>query len=161
MIGVFIAAVAGTGIFLWLLYKKESSGVAADAGVGDMISVPSSGKLSAQDLAHLAANAGFSGEDLIIAVAVALAESGGDTSAYNPEVKAGTPTGQGSFGLWQIYLKAHPEFQSWNLYDPHQNVVAAFRVYSNSGRSFSPWSTFQNGAYLAYVNNASLGVQNA
>lgn len=160
MLGVFIAAVAGTGVFLWLLYKKDSSGVAAGTGVGD-VEQKISGKYSPVALAHFAADAGFSGEDLVTAVAVALAESGGDPSAYNPEVKAGTPAGKGSFGLWQIYLKAHPEFSDLNLYDPEQNAVAAFRVYSNSGRSFSPWSTFKNGAYLAHLDNASIGVQNA
>lgn len=117
------------------------------------------GTLDANAIAQYAAAAGFSGSDLVTAVAVALAESGGNTQAYNPETAAGTPQGQGSFGLWQVYLKAHPEFQGWNLFDPTQNATAAFRVYS-AGSSFRPWSTFKNGAYAKYVASAQ-GAVNA
>lgn len=111
-------------------------------------------KLSAADIAQVAANAGFSGNDLTTAVAVALAESGGNPSAYNPETAAGTPQGQGSYGLWQIYLKAHPEFSGVDLTDPNNNANAAFSVYSAAGSSFRPWSTFNNGAYQAHLVDA-------
>ena len=91
---------------------------------------------------QLAAAAGFSGADLATAVAIAQAESSGNPNAYNPE---------GSYGLWQIYLPAHPEFASWNLYDPQQNAAAAYQVYKAAGYSFAPWSTFKGGQYLAYL----------
>lgn len=107
------------------------------------------------NLAQLAANAGFAGEDLQTAVAVALAESHGDPNAYNPETAAGTPQGQGSYGLWQIYLKVHPEFAGQNLYDSQTNANAAFSVYSKAGDSFEPWSTFKSGAYTAYLDEAA------
>jgi hypothetical protein len=109
-------------------------------------------------IALLAQQAGFSGEDLVTAVAVALAESGGSPVAYNPETAAHTPAGKGSFGLWQIYLNAHPEFSGWNLYDPATNARAAFSVYSKAGDSFSPWSTYKYGQYLAFVDNAQARV---
>lgn len=105
--------------------------------------------LSKDDITLLAQDAGFSGDDLNIAVAIAITESGGDAHAYNPETAAGNPQGQGSFGLWQINLHAHPQFFSLNLYDPTQNAQAAFEVYTEAGDSFSPWSTFQSGAYKA------------
>ena len=57
-------------------------------------------------IAEYAYRAGFRGDDLVTAVAVAYAESGGDPSNYNPEIAAGTPEGQGSYGLWQIYRKS-------------------------------------------------------
>jgi len=105
-----------------------------------------------------AADAGFSGSDLITAVAIALAESGGNANAYNPELAAqalnGAPDGQGSAGLWQIYQFAHPEFSGENLYDPQTNANAAFSVYSDAGNSFSPWSTFKSAAYLANLGTA-------
>jgi hypothetical protein len=101
----------------------------------------------------LAANAGFSGDDLATAVAVALVESeGGNPQAYNPETAAGAPQGQGSFGLWQIYLHAHPEYAGVNLFDPQTNAAAAFAVYSAAGNSFRPWSTFTAGSYLAHLD---------
>jgi len=107
--------------------------------------------LQIPQLLGLASQAGFSGADLATAVAVALAESSGNPEAYNPERAAGAPEGQGSFGLWQIYLHAHPEFAGQNLFDPQTNAVAAYAVYSAAGNSFHPWSTFVSGAYLAQL----------
>lgn len=106
------------------------------------------------NIAGYARNAGFTGVDLITATAIALAESSGDPNAYNPEVAAGTPDGQGSYGLWQIYLKAHPEFAGENLYDPQTNANAAYQVYKNAGYKFTPWSTYKNGAYQAQLDAA-------
>jgi hypothetical protein len=111
--------------------------------------------LYADPLASVASTAGFSGDALLTAVAVALAESGGKPTAYNPETAAGDAPGQGSYGLWQIHLKAHPEFASWNLFDPVQNAAAAFRVYRAAGNSFHPWSTYTSGAYAAKLDIAA------
>ena len=108
-------------------------------------------KLAIPQLIGLASGAGFSGDDLITAVAIALAESGGDPQAYNPEQSAGAAQGRGSFGLWQIYLTAHPEFAGQNLLDPQVNAAAAYAVYSAAGNSFRPWSTFESGAYESHV----------
>lgn len=101
----------------------------------------------------VAANAGFSGNDLSTAVAVALAESGGDETAYNPELSAagGTPAGQGSYGLWQIYLKKHENFSPAALYDPQYNASAAYSIYAAAGYTFSPWTTYTHGVYLGFV----------
>lgn len=113
--------------------------------------------LQIPQLLGLASQAGFSGADLATAVAVALAESSGNPDAYNPERAAGAAEGHGSFGLWQIYLTAHPEFAGQNLFDPQTNAAAAYAVYAAAGDSFRPWSTFISGAYqvqLAAVNQA-------
>jgi hypothetical protein len=108
--------------------------------------------LAPSDLQTYAANAGFSGNALATAVAVALAESGGNPNAYNPETAAGAPTGKGSYGLWQIYLNAHPEFAGLNLMDPQTNANAAFSVYSAAG-GFAPWSTYKSGAYVSFLSS--------
>jgi hypothetical protein len=118
-----------------------------------------SGKLSAIDIAGFAQNAGFTGVDLVTAVAIAIAESGGDPNAYNPETKAKAPVNKGSYGLWQIYLNKHPEYANSNLYDPQTNANAAFAVYSAAGNSFSPWSTFGGGQYQAYLDQANSAVE--
>ena len=109
--------------------------------------------LTYDDIEIFAKNAGFEALYLDIATAVALAESSGNILAYNPETAArgGTPVGLGSYGLWQIYLKAHPEFAGENLYDPQTNADAAFKVYTNSGKTFTAWTTFNNGAYKKYL----------
>lgn len=136
----------------------ESSNQFEDSGSGTLQQDPvtfSDGILDSNQIGQLAAAAGFSGRDLNVAVAVALAESvpSGNPNSYNPETQAGTPQGQGSYGLWQIYLKVHPEFSGWNLFDPMQNARAAFSVYSAAGNSFRPWSTFNSGKYAAFLNS--------
>lgn len=115
--------------------------------------------LSAAQIAQLASNAGFQGSDLATAVAIALAESNpsGNTDSYNPETAAGAAPGQGSYGLWQIFLAMHPEFAGENLYDPQTNANAAFTVYDAAG-GFAPWATFTGGKYQSYLPSASAGV---
>ena len=112
-------------------------------------------KLTYDQLLTLAQGAGFPPGDDVTAAAIALAESGGNQNAYNPETAAGASAGMGSYGLWQIYRTAHPEFTIENLYDARTNASAAFTVYLQAGRSFNPWSTFKSGAYLAYVPDAA------
>jgi hypothetical protein len=113
--------------------------------------------LSIDQIVTLAANAGFEGQDLATAVAIALAESKppGNSQSYNPEpgAKGGTPDNMGSYGLWQIYLYQHPEFAGQNLYDPQTNANAAYSVYSAAGQSFRPWTTYTHGKYLSFLNS--------
>jgi hypothetical protein len=111
--------------------------------------------VNALQIQTVAANAGFTGADLATAVAIALAETNpsGNENSYNPETNApgGTPPGQGSYGLWQIYLKKHPEFAGENLLDPQTNANAAFQIYSQQG--FAPWATYGSGKYMAYLSS--------
>jgi hypothetical protein len=111
--------------------------------------------LSAAQIAQYAANAGFTGNDLLTAVDIALAESSGNPQAYNPETAAGAPAGQGSFGLWQIFLAMHPEFAGENLYDPQTNANAAYSIYAIAG-GFTPWSSYTSGVYGMYESPAVL-----
>lgn len=90
-------------------------------------------KLSVSDIANYASAAGFQGDDLVTAVAIALAESGGDPQASGDQ---GT-----SFGLWQIHWTVHPEFDKSQLFDPQYNANAAFALYSKRG-GFRDWSTY-------------------
>src|SRR5262245_54644537 len=102
-------------------------------------------------LVSLAQGAGCSPTAALTAAAIAMAESGGIPSRYNPETtaKGGTPQGQGSYGLWQIYRKMHPEFAGWNLYDPATNARAMYSV-SEGCRNWNPWSTYPV-AYRKYL----------
>jgi hypothetical protein len=106
--------------------------------------------LTPAQIQFYAQNAGFSGSDLATAVAVALAESDGNPWAYNAEPQKGTPAGKGSYGLWQIYLNAHPEYIGANLYDPQTNAKAAYAIYSAAG-GFTPWSTYNSGKYQQFL----------
>lgn len=113
---------------------------------------------SYSELVTLAENAGFSGNDAQTAAAIALAESSGNPNAYNPEAAANAPQGLGSYGLWQIYLNAHPEFNGQNLYDPNINASAARSVWKDAGNSFSPWSTFKSNAYAKFIPGGIPGI---
>jgi Lysozyme like domain len=114
--------------------------------------------MDASQIAPYAIQAGFSGNDLAVAIAVALAESGGNPRAYNPETAAGAPDGKGSYGLWQIYLNAHPEFTGDDLYDPQTNANDAYEVYVKAGNSFGPWSTFnpRDGSTPKYLSHLAV-----
>jgi hypothetical protein len=115
-----------------------------------MSSIPNANILTPAQVSYYAQNAGFTGQALITAVAIALAESSGNSNVYNPETTAGAPPGEGSYGLWQIYLNDHPEYAGVNLYDPQTNANAAFALYSAAG-GFTPWTTYNSGAYQAYL----------
>lgn len=98
---------------------------------------------------------GFSTSQALIAAAIALAESGGDDHAYNPETQAGTPKGHGSRGLWQIYGYAHPEYDNDSMYDPTNNARAAHAVFIQQG--WNAWSTYKTGAYIKYLQGNGTG----
>lgn len=95
---------------------------------------------TAEQLAELALAAGFPPASVPVAVAVALAESGGavnSTSATNDR------------GLWQI--------NGIHGYDPAQlnanplyNARAALAI-SHGGQDWTPWTTYKNGRYRQYL----------
>lgn len=122
-------------------------------GGGILLSV-----LTITDIARVARNVGFSGKDLITAVAIAMAESHGNPNAHG-DTSLGT--GTGSFGLWQIYADAHPEYgpDFTKLYDPQTNANAAYEIYQKAGYSFRPWTTFNTGTYLSFVPTVSDTIQ--
>lgn len=96
----------------------------------------------------LAQNAGFSGQSADTITAIALAESQGNTNAiaYNDG-----GTGYNSYGLTQI-LGIHPGAS--NALDPQQALNQAYTI-SNGGTNFSPWSTYQSGAYQQYLGSGT------
>ena len=97
-----------------------------------------------------AAGAGFTGPDLVIAVAIAGAES-----SYNPRVRNSI----GASGLWQILERAHPDlFARYDWRDPAQNAQMAQAVWQAAKRSWTPWTTFTSGAYRGHLLEAQAAV---
>ncbi|CAO5188957.1 Peptidoglycan-binding protein [Frankia sp. AiPs1] len=96
-------------------------------------------------IARVAANAGLAGcggASLSTWVAMALAESGGNTYAH-------ATVGEDSRGLWQINMRAHGGWVGGrNLYDPATNAWAARQVCASQG--VRAWSTYTNGMYARY-----------
>jgi hypothetical protein len=107
-------------------------------------------RYSAEQIYGYARQAGFSPDEAATMTAVALAESGGNSRAYNPR-------GEDSRGLWQINARAHPELaQRYDLFDPVQNARAAFSV-SHGGDDISPWTVthgLASARYLRYRDEA-------
>jgi Lysozyme like domain len=106
-------------------------------------STPTAGHMSLADLRSLAASVGFPDPDL--AAAVAMAESSGNPFAVGD--------GGTSFGLWQIHVPDHPEFDRSSLLTAAYNAHAALLI-SKSGTDWSPWSAFRYGRYKQFMRTA-------
>lgn len=102
-------------------------------------------KLSDAQIALVASQAGFRGSDLPIAVAVALAESGGDSNAIN----TANSDGSTDHGLFQIN-SVHADLLSKGSWaNPNDNARMAYAVWHGSG--WQAWSTYNNGKYLLFM----------
>lgn len=110
--------------------------------------------LKPADIAVHAAAAGFTGDALVKAVAVALAESGGNTKAVGVNSDRWRSRDR---GLWQINDHWHPEVTDAQAFDPNGCARAAFAI-SSRGTNWSPWSTWKNGSAQAQLGRARLGV---
>lgn len=76
-------------------------------------------------------------------MAVARAESAGGVNSWNT---AGNSAGKDE-GLWQINTYYNPRYAT---FDPLANARGAVAI-SNNGTNWHPWSTYNNGAYRAYM----------
>lgn len=122
------------------------------------------------DVAKLVDDANFpSGMAQAIAIAVIAAESGRNTTATGYNYKLNP---DGSFaldangnkivlsidrGLCQINNVYHPEVSDDCAYDATCSAKAMFTI-SNSGTDFTPWSTYNNGAYQLHIEAAKVAI---
>jgi cell wall-associated NlpC family hydrolase len=144
------------------------------------------GNASGPQLAAFASHAGFKGDALVIAVAIALAESSGVSDAMNYNSNGGTY----DTGCWQINtvhtsggtgLPAPPGGngtlnmpKDWNAVkdsmpnnvanfvqqcqDPTFNAAEAYSI-SSKGTGFGPWTTYTSGAYKSHMAEAAQAVK--
>lgn len=98
-------------------------------------------KLTDSQIASYARGAGFTPDQVPTMVAIALAESGGDTNAHNPS---------GAEGLWQVMWSLHGF--TGNPYDPATNASAAKKVFDSQG--YHAWTTYDTGVYRAFLGRA-------
>ena len=137
-----VAAVALLPLLAGLALVGVLSGTPAAAACGGSSSL----------VAAAAAAAGFTGADLAVAEAVALAESGG-----NPLATHVNSNGSTDLGLWQINNRAHPDLiASGDWRDPAANARMAYAVWQTSG--WGAWTTYRSGAYLKYLTPCPAGV---
>jgi hypothetical protein len=113
---------------------------------------PSGALLSAKDVAAIAHRAGFRGEDITMAVAVARAESGWNPKAVNNANTNGTV----DYGLMQINSIHEAILAGGNWADPEDNMKMAFKVWTDSGTWNPTWSTVKNGSYKKYMEEVEV-----
>jgi hypothetical protein len=120
---------------------------ALSVGATPTYPLPPSGR-AANLCATAAAQAGFSGNALIVAVAIAL-----DSSRCDPT----TANSAGIYGLWQITAAAHPDYPISCLMDPWCSASAAWAL-SAHGADWSAWPNYSTGAYSAVLDAAQSAV---
>lgn len=112
--------------------------------------------LTADQIKYFASQQGFTGNDLTTAVAVALAESGGNAASHTVD------SDDDSYGLWQINMKGSlgpsrlKQFNLKNaneLLDPNVNAKAAHIVFVEHG--WKAWGAYTNGSYKKFVTQAA------
>jgi len=151
-----------------------SSGKPASVGPG-ILPAPGAVPAAAMDVcAEVAFKAGFPLDSyvstsigwvrkIVIAVAVALAESSCNSSIYlcNPSLQTGIyppvncPSGTTSEdrGLWQINSYYHSNVSDACAFTGQCNADAAWSI-STGGSNWSPWTTYTSGAWANYAGYA-------
>lgn len=111
------------------------------------------------DIARVARAAGFTDSSvLVVAVAVALAESNGYEKAVGgPNQGEGPAQYSYDFGLWQINGFWHNPTDAQKFVGA-ENAKMAFKIYTDRGNSFTPWSVYNSGSYLKRLSEAQAAV---
>jgi hypothetical protein len=89
-----------------------------------------------------------------VATAIGLAESGGITNRVSPPNSNGTI----DRGIMQIN-SVHTDLLA-NWWDPVANAKAAFTLFQAAGGKFTPWSSYNSGAYKLFLPRAGVGTAN-
>jgi hypothetical protein len=113
-----------------------------------------SGARGAPGLVVAAAQAGFTGQGLRLAVAVGLAESDGNPAARGPNPPTpGCPAGSTDRGAWQLNNCYHPEVADACADQFACAAQATYRI-SAAGSDWRAWTTYTSGAYQAKLGAA-------
>ncbi len=139
--------------------NRLSVGQALDAGSAPFsapVAPSGDGRLSDVQIAQIAARAGFSGEDLVTAVSVALAESGGDpTLTYSNTDKHKSQ----DLGLFQINNYWNRDWLNGSFgdpYDPYASARIAKSIVEQIG--WKDWVTYKSGRYKNFDDRARAAI---
>jgi len=118
-------------------------------------------KYTRQQIIELLRQAGVPEQDIPTMVAIAMAESAGNTDAQGDKTLANSKWGN-SVGLFQIRSLRDPSKYTGvdrlrdaaKLEDPVYNAKAAWAI-SKEGTDYSPWTTFNEGTYQKYMDGSS------
>lgn len=118
---------------------------------------PASGR-GVVGLAAAAQAAGFTRQRLRVAVAVGLAESGGNPKAtgHNPPTR-GCPDGSTDRGGWQLNTCHHPEVSNGCAYQLACAAAQTYRI-SRAGHTWGLWTTDRTGAWRHHLPAADAAI---
>ena len=117
-------------------------------------------QLKPQEIASLLQQQGIAKEKIPTMTAIALAESGGRTQAFNPR---GLDKSYGLFqvnmygGLGPARMKQFGLKEEKELFDPETNVRAAKGILGSQG--LGAWSVYKSGKYKEFLPQAQSAVQ--
>ena len=123
--------------------------------------MPSGKNFDIASLIKLSKSVGFDDEQSIKMAAIAMAESGGDSS--KDTIKSGlyNQNGETSYGLWQINMTGPLEDERLrlfgidsvnDLYDPMTNAKAAKTIFDL--QNYQAWTVYGGREYNMYLNDA-------
>ena len=148
-LGLAVASIGFIPIVLVSMMGPPSAPHISTTSSNCTVATPASNtSLTAEDVAKFAYAAGFRGDDLNIAVAVARAESN-----WNPKATLLNTNGSVDHGLFQINSVHAAILAEGNWSDPGDNAVMAFKVWTQAGDSWSPWVTYWRGTYKQYLTD--------
>jgi hypothetical protein len=144
--------------------KMHQVAVHNDNSLERIINMNEKKMLSDQELVGTLYNAGFRGERLETAFAVAKAESNARPKAYNPPTNN---TGDNSYGIFQINMigdlgpdrrERYSLKRNEDLFDPDRNARIAFEM-SNNGKDWGKWTTYTGGRYKEFLSDAKKALE--
>lgn len=103
--------------------------------------------ITVQEAMADAQQAGFTGQSASTIVAIAEAESN-----LNPTARGINTNGSIDRGILQINNVYHSEVPDSCAYDPTCSFQQAYRI-SDAGTNFTPWTTYNSGAYQQYLTS--------
>jgi Lysozyme like domain len=117
-------------------------------------------RLSPHEIAYVVKTVPWAIPEQRIAIAVALAESGGDTDII-ARSETGASIGNRDHGLWQISGRWHGEKlqRSLNWRNPYENAKIAYEIFLASNRTWTPWAVFNSKAYEKYLPDADIAMK--
>lgn len=114
---------------------------------------------SMDEIAVLVRDAGFTGDNAVIAIAVIWAESGGNAWAVNINSTPGKTYGSIDLGLVQWNSYWWPYITPAKAMDPVFAVKKFFEV--TKGTNFLYWNAYVNKSYLRFMDYARACAHNA
>lgn len=119
--------------------------------------MPIGAQYTVDQIAIAARQAGFPEKDVITAVAIALAESGGKSVSSAPNRNGTT-----DYGVWQINSTHSNLLAKGDWRDLNANAAMAYALYADAGNRFTPWTgTYTNGIYVTFLPAAKMAKQPA